>query len=203
MRDQGVAHSRRKRARDNLVRDQVRLVRDQVRLRNRLQATAHKLLRQQLARQAKLLERQIADLDATVLALFASVDALARKVRLLTSIPGIGQVSATALLADLPELGSIGDKQVAALVGLAPMNHDSGARRGQAHIRGGKQGLRSTLFMAGLSASRANPDLAAFYKRLRAAGKPPKVAIVAVARKLLLLANTIVRDDREWMPKAP
>jgi transposase len=115
-------------------------------------------------------------------------------------MPGIGPAVSRTLLAALPELGTLNRHQVAALVGLAPVADDSGQRRGQRHIRGGRTEVRCVLYMAALSAARFNPVLRAFYQRLRAAGKQAKVALTAVARKLLTIANAMVRSGQRWTP---
>jgi transposase len=117
---------------------------------------------------------------------------------LLKSVPGIGPAVARTLLAELPELGTLGRKQIAALVGVAPLNRDSGTMRGRRTTWGGRATVRAALYMAALVASRHNPVIAAFYQRLRAAGKPAKVALVACMHKLLLILNAILRDRRPW-----
>jgi transposase len=120
---------------------------------------------------------------------------------LLQSIPGIGPVSSQTLLAELPELGRVTDKQVAALAGLAPYDDDSGRRRGVRRVQGGRSAVRKVLYMAALSARQHNPHLRAFAERLKARGKKVKVVLTAVARKLLVLANAILRDGQPWQPK--
>jgi len=120
------------------------------------------------------------------------------KEELLRSVPGIGPVSARTLLALLPELGTLNRKQVAALVGVAPLARDSGQWRGRRVIWGGRAAVRQVLFMAALVASRRNPVLAAFYTRLRAAGKPAKVALVACMRKLLTILNAMLAHGTPW-----
>jgi transposase len=117
---------------------------------------------------------------------------------LLQGVPGIGPVTSAALLAELPELGRLGHKQVAALVGVAPLNHDSGTRRGTRACWGGRAPLRAALYMAARSAARHNPVIAPFYRRLVAAGKLDKVAIVACIRKLLIILNAMLRDRAPW-----
>ena len=148
-------------------------------------------------------ERQLAELEAALGALVLADPALARAYEILLSIPGIGPVSALALIADMPELGRASDKQIAALLGVAPMACDSSAMRGRRRIRAGRAPLRAALHMAALAAARANPALRAFRERLRAAGKPHRVAITAVLRKLVILANALVRDNRLWTPSPP
>lgn len=102
------------------------------------------------------------------------------------------------MVAELPELGHIGKKQIAALVGVAPINHDSGLQRGQAHIGGGRLSARCCLYMATIVAIRCNPAIRPFYKHLRQQGKPPKLAIVAAMRKLIIAANAMLEHDRPW-----
>ena len=119
---------------------------------------------------------------------------------LLQSVPGIGPTTARTLLAELPELGQLDRRRIAALVGVAPFNRDSGTRRGHRSIWGGRASVRSSLYMAALVGSRHNPLLRAFYQRLRQAGKPPKVALVALMRKLLTILNAMARDQQPWKP---
>jgi transposase len=119
---------------------------------------------------------------------------------LLQSVPGVGPVVSHTLLTELPELGTLSARRVAALAGVAPVAKDSGRHRGARRIAGGRAGVRSTLYMACLSAVRYNPPLRAFYRRLRAAGKAVKVAQVAAMRKLLVTLNAMVRDNRSWDP---
>jgi transposase len=144
------------------------------------------------------LKAQLARVDAAIaLAIEAEPDMTARRDLLLT-VPGIGEISAAVLIAELPELGAIDDKKLAALVGVAPIAHDSGAWRGQRHIAGGRATVRCALYMATLSAIRCNPAIKTFHKRLRDAGKPPKVAIVAAMRKLIIMINTILKKRTPW-----
>jgi transposase len=144
------------------------------------------------------LEGQISQCDARIKAEIEADEKLARKAVLLESIPGIGATTAAVLIAELPELGIADKKQIAALAGVAPMNRDSGQWRGQAHITGGRLSVRCSLYMATLPAIRFNPAIRAFYQRLRAEGKAPKVAITAAMRKLLIIANAIIQQDRPW-----
>jgi transposase len=117
---------------------------------------------------------------------------------LLRSVPGIGPITARTLLAELPELGSLDRRAIAALVGVAPFNRDSGRWRGHRHIAGGRASVRASIYMAALAASRFNPVLRPFYDRLLAAGKPRKVALVALMRKLLTIINAMFRDQQAW-----
>jgi transposase len=143
---------------------------------------------------------QVKQLEAAIAAAIAADAELQRRAVLLCSIPGIGNTTAAVLVAELPELGRIDKKAVAALAGVAPFVRDSGQFRGQAHIGGGRLSVRCALYMATISAIRANPPIKAFYKHLRAAGKPAKLAIVAAMRKLLITANAILATNRPWSP---
>ena len=131
-----------------------------------------------------------------------SHDDLAKRFELVLSIPGIGERTALALIIRLPELGQISREQAAALAGLAPFDDDSGKRKGQRHIAGGRTRLRRSLYAAALPACHFwNEPLKALYKRLTAAGKPPKLAFVACARKLVTYANTVVQRGTPWVEK--
>jgi len=120
------------------------------------------------------------------------------RLTLLQSVPGVGLVTALTLLAELPELGRLSEKHVAALVGVAPMNRDSGRKRGVRRTIGGRSSVRKVLYMAALTATKHNPAIKAFYERLRAAGKPAKVALTACMRKLLTILNAITKTGRAW-----
>jgi transposase len=121
---------------------------------------------------------------------------------LLKTVPGVGRIVATTLIAELPELGRLNRKQIAALVGIAPLNRDSGTLRGRRVIWGGRASVRAALYMAALTAIRYNPLIGAFYRRLVAAGKAKKVAIVACMRKLLVMLNALLRDRSSWQDRA-
>jgi transposase len=144
---------------------------------------------------------QLAGIDAAIaLAVDGDIE-LSHKRDILTSVPGVGELTAAVILAELPELGSIGSKQAAALTGVAPINHDSGAHRGERHIGGGRPSVRCAIYMATLSAIRCEPGIKAFYQRLRQAGKKPKVAIVAAMRKLVTLLNVLLQRNETWRPQ--
>jgi transposase len=146
------------------------------------------------------LKAQLISVDTAItIALEADQD-LVRRRNILISVPGVADVTAAIILAELPELGSIGSKQAAALVGVAPINRDSGAHRGERHIGGGRSSVRCALYMATLSAVRHEPTLKAFHHRLRQAGKKPKVALVAAMRKLVSLLNTLLQRNQLWRP---
>jgi len=146
------------------------------------------------------LRRQRADIDRALLAAIELDPAWRARSELLKSAPGIGPVTALTLLAELPELGQLNAKQIAALVGLAPVNRDSGAKRGQRHIRGGRARIRKVLYMATLTAVQHNPTLQAFHHRQLANGKPFKVALTASMRKLLVTLNAMTRHQQTWNP---
>ena len=142
----------------------------------------------------------LAPLDLSIQQAIAEDEELSGRQEILTSVPGIGAVTAAVLIAELPELGQIDDKKIAALVGVAPVARDSGTLKGQRHIAGGRGSVRCALYMAVLSAVRFNPQIRAFYQRMKAKGKKPKVALVAAMRKLLILLNTLVRRNKVWQP---
>ena len=122
-------------------------------------------------------------------------------MELLESVPGIARVTALTLLASLPELGTLGRREISALAGVAPFNRDSGRWSGKRCVYGGRAAARGALYMAALVGTRFNPTLKAFYQRLRAAGKPAKVALVACMRKLLTIINSMIRQRQRWSPK--
>jgi len=142
----------------------------------------------------RALDGQIARIDAALARTVASCARLRAKVAALTKVKGVGSTSATALLAALPELGTLSKNQAASLAGLAPFNRDSGLFRGQRHIHGGRSHVRQALYMATLVATRYNPVIKAFYERLRLAGKPPKLALTAAMRKLLIHLNSLLNS---------
>lgn len=148
-----------------------------------------------------LLDRQIAGLEVRIEQVIATDESLATTADVLRSVPGIGPVASTMLIAEMPELGHITGEQAAALTGLAPIAHDSGAMRGKRAIGGGRRLLRHVMFQAALVASYHNPVLKTFADRLRAAGKPHKVVVTAVARKLVTIANALVKSGQNWTPQ--
>ena len=137
-------------------------------------------------------------LDKAIAQAVAADEAMARKGRLLQSVPGVGPVFAHSLLALMPELGSMTGRQAASLLGVAPFDCDSGSFKGQRRIFGGRRNLRDVAYMAALVASKWNPVLKTFRDRLEAAGKKPKVAIVAVMRKLIVTLNAMIRNNQPW-----
>ena len=186
-----------------LVRARSAATRELTGLGNQLGAAQTRFLRTELRRRIRVLKGSIARLGAEIDRRIAVDPALARRRDILLSIPGVGPAVAAVLLADFAELGALSLKAAGLLAGLAPIARDSGATSGQRHIRGGRRSVRNALYMAALSAARYNPPLKAFYQRLRAAGKKPKVALTAVMRKLIVLANTLIKEDRKWSPSHP
>lgn len=154
-----------------------------------------------IRRLVKALDKELAALDGDIGGVVRSSPAWRAKEDLLASVPGVGPTIARTLLAELPELGTLDRRQVAALVGVAPWTRQSGTWRGKSFIGGGRAGVRSALFMGAMVAARHNPDLKAFRDRLVAAGKPKLVALIATARKLLTILNAIIRDQTPWRAK--
>ena len=186
-----------------LVRARSGATRDLTRQKNRLGAAQTPFLRTELRRQIANLERSIKRLAIEIEQRIADEPGLARRHRILLSIPSFGPAVAATLLGDFAELGSLSAKAAGALAGVAPFAADSGETTGQRRIRGGRRTVRNALYMAALSAVRVNAPLKSFYQRLRAEGKKTKVALTAVMRKLIVLANTLIREDRMWQPIAP
>ncbi len=153
----------------------------------------------------RTIEPVLRTLQKLVRQLEQRIDAMLRQdpdrgelLALLQTVPGVGPAVARTLLIDLPELGHLGRREIASLVGVAPFARDSGTFRGARRIRGGRASVRTALYLAAMTASRFNPTLAELYQRLRQAGKPPKLAFIAVARKLLVALNAIARDRTAW-----
>lgn len=149
------------------------------------------------------LDMRIRELEDRIDATISSDEAMAETSGILQSIPGIGPVASAMLIAEMPELGAISGEQAAALTGLAPIAHDSGTLRGKRAIAGGRRALRHVMFQAALVAARHNPNLRSFAERLRKAGKPHKVTVTAVARKLVTLANALCKKRQKWTPSTP
>src|SRR5829696_5110340 len=160
------------------------------------------MLRRLAKRRLARIETDIRLLEKRLTETIAAEADLARRYARLTSMPGVGPVLAFTLIALLPELGRMSRKQIAALVGLAPYDFDSGKLRGHRSIYGGRMPVRNVLYMAALSACRYNPALKTFHNRLAAAGKKPKVILVAVMRKMITTLNAMLRDGASWQPQA-
>ena len=159
-------------------------------------------MRFQLDRHIQWLKTEIAALNDRMSQLIGACPQWQAKEKVLLSVPGVGPVTTLTLVADLPELGDLNRQKIAALVGLAPINKDSGPRQGKRRIFGGRASVRSVLYMAALSASKTNPVIRAFYERLLAKGKPKKVALTACMRKLLVMLNAMIRDMQPWQIEA-
>jgi transposase len=177
------------------------LIKDQVAAQTRAKAITLPLLKRQNAARLKQIEAQREAIDAEINALIQGNSDLAQRFAILCSIPGIAEVSAAMLLIEMPELGSLNEKQVAALAGLAPIARQSGNWKGKSFIRGGRQQVRQGLYMPALVAIRFNADLKAKYEQLIKAGKEPKQAITAVMRKLIILANALLKKGRKWQTR--
>lgn len=166
--------------------------------RQRLKRAGAKRLIKSIERLLAALQKELADLEGAIDESVKSSPLWKAKEDLLSSIPGVGPATARTLIAELPELGSLDRRQIAALVGIAPWTRQSGQWRGKAMIGGGRSAVRAALYMASLVASRFNPALRETYRRLLEAGKAKKVALIAVARKLITICNAIVRDKQPW-----
>ena len=174
------------------------LVKDRVAALQRDQTRQSPLLKRQAAQRLRQVERQIAAIDQAMHALCVGDGDLKARLAILVSIPGIGELTALTMLIEMPELGTLENKCVASLAGLAPMARDSGQHQGKRFIRGGRAQLRQALYMPALVAIRFNAAMKDKYDAFIASGKPPKVAITAIMRKLAILANALLRDHRMW-----
>lgn len=165
--------------------------------RNRL-SVAPRALRREITSLIRILQRRIQRLEERIDTLLAADPDRCRTREILVSAPSVGPGVARSLLVDLPELGQLTPKQIASLTGLAPFARDSGRKQGHRRVRAGRAAPRTALYLAAMNGARFNPVLKRFYQRLRAAGKPPKLAFVALARKLLTILNAMVRDRTDW-----
>ena len=177
------------------------LIKDQVAALTRAKTITLPLLKHQNAARLKQIEAQREAVDAAINALIQGDPDLAQRFAILCSIPGIAEVSAAMLLIEMPELGSLDEKQASALAGLAPIARQSGNWKGKSFIRGGRQQVRQGLYMPALVAIRFNADLKTKYEQLIKAGKAPKQAITAVMRKLIILANALLKKGRKWQTR--
>lgn len=177
------------------------LIKDLTAAKNRQKIAVLPLIKKMIDRRIKQVDADIVAIDAEVARLVAEDAELAKRAAILASIPGIGDLTAAVLLIEMPELGSIDAKQAASLAGLAPMTQASGTWKGKDHIRGGRAVVRRALYMPAIVAARFNPDLKRLHQRLVDAGKPPKVAITAVMRKLVVFANALLQKGRQWRQK--
>ncbi|MGH7401771.1 MAG: IS110 family transposase [Candidatus Rokuibacteriota bacterium] len=170
--------------------------------RNRHQQARDLRLQRRIATHIRWLTKALAEIEADLATRIRSSPIWRERDNLLHSVPGIGDITAYTLIADLPELGHLDRRKIAALVGVAPFNRESGQWRGRRTIAGGRPAVRSVLYMATLTAVRFNPAIAHFYQRLTAAGRPKKVALTAAMRKLLTILNAMLRDQRPWHPQS-
>jgi len=178
------------------------LIKDRTAARNRAKNITVALLKKQNAKRLRQIKHDLKAIEEAMLALIKSEEKTAQDFNILVSIPGIAKITAAAILVEIPELGSLKPKAVASLAGLAPFSRESGKWKGKGFIGGGRKFLRDALYMPALVACRFNPDMKAKYEQLKQNGKPPKVAITAIMRKLIILANALLRDNRKWSTKA-
>ena len=167
---------------------------------NRLEHADGKEIRRSIAAVLKVIEAQLKTIDRQIAEYIENTPRLRQRSEILDSVPGIGPTTANMLVTDLPELGQLNRRQIAALVGVAPMARDSGTFRGKRMTGGGRKKIRSRLFMPTLVAVRHNPILRAYYNKLLSRGKCKMVALVAVMRKLICILNAMAKNDQEWNP---
>jgi len=165
--------------------------------KNRLQILP-KSLHRSIKSLLRMLQSQIETVTRQIEHEVAKVDQWRTKMEIMTSVPGVGKVLAYTFLSELPELGSLNRKEIAALVGVAPINRDSGKLNGKRRIRGGRHRVRTVMFMAMLSSIQCNPVFKRFYERLKAQGKSPKVALIACMRKMIVVLNTMIKNQESW-----
>ena len=168
--------------------------------RNRRRRVTQSRVLRAIDRHLELLQTELSELEHDIDGAIRKSPAWQADADLLASVPGVGKATLRTLIAELPELGRLDRRKIAALVGVAPINRDSGTMRGRRTIAGGRPTVRSALFMAALVASRANPIIASYYVKLRAAGKTSKQALTACMRKLIVILNAILRDRKPWQP---
>ena len=174
------------------------LIKDRTAARARLKTAFYPLLKRQISRRLQQVKRDFARIDAAIEAIITADKALSQKADILISIPGIAKITAYAMLTEMPELGNLSGKQAASLAGLAPISRQSGKWQGKERIQGGRACLRKAIYLPAVVATRCNPDMKAKYHALIAKGKCKKLAITAVMRKLVVMANALLRDDRNW-----
>ena len=177
------------------------LIKERTRLLNRSKTQTLPLLKRQSKARLEQVKRQLLEMEEALLDLLLRCPKRGRAFEVLCSIPGLGRITAIAIIVECPEIGTMTRKQIASLAGLAPMARQSGHWRGKAFIQGGRKFLRDALYMPALVAARHNPDLRQRYQTMTKAGKPAKVALTALMRKLIELANALVQQDRKWTPK--
>ena len=181
----------------------IRLPSKNVAAKARLQTTTQTLLKNQIKARVKQIEIQIRQVDAAIAKKVELDEALSNKLAILISIPGIAETTAFSMLIEIPELGTLEGKQAASLAGLASMSRQSGKWQGKERIQGGRAFLRRAIYMPALVATRRNPGLKAKYDQLIRAGKSGKVAVTAIMRNLIVMANALLRDGRTWSELRP
>lgn len=189
------------RALDDLVSRRRQLIDMRVQETLRLGTAASKPMQKSLARHIAWLEKRITEVDNDLTRRLRKSDVWRTQDDLLRCIPGVGAVTTRTMLAKCPELGTLNRREIAALTGVAPLAHDSGTHRGKRFVWGGRADVRAVLYMAAISAMRCNEPIKAFAERLKKAGKPPKVVIVACMRKLLTIMNSMLKNNTPWNPK--
>jgi transposase len=181
----------------DLVRRRRQLITIIVAEKSRLE-TSSKTIRRDIESLVRILERRVVKLDQKIDQAIAEDPERSENWKRLQTAPSVGPVVARTLVIDLPELGSLGRREIASLVGVAPFAKDSGKKSGYRRIRAGRAAPRTALYLAAMNGARFNPVLKEMYERMIGAGKPPKVALIALARKLLVILNAMVRDGRDW-----
>jgi len=174
------------------------LIKDRTAAEARLATATQQVLKQQISRRLRQISKDLEQIDDALETMIAADPKLGERVEILTSIPGIGKATAFALVIEMPELGTLNGKQAAALAGLAPMSRQSGKWKGHERIQGGRASLRKAIYMPAIVATRFNPDMKAKYEQLISNGKCKKQAFTAIMRKLVVLANALLRDGRKW-----
>jgi transposase len=179
------------------------LQQQQVMEKNRLDKSLEAAMEKSIKKHIAWLDKEIAVIGKAIDEQVAGNRNLKHQVELLSSIPGVGSLTAATVIAELPELSSAEPEKLASLAGLAPYNRDSGKKSSQRFIKGGRANLRKALYMAALSASNCNPDLKTFYQRLKAKGKPAKLALIAIARKLIHILHSVSKRQSKWTVEKP
>ena len=183
---------------NQLVKRRRQLICQRAAEKNRTEITISKIVQRSLNKNIQHLSKEIDCIDAEITKLVKADDEWKEKSDLIQSVPGVGEVTATTLIAEVPELGHLNRQKISSLVGVAPFNRDSGQFRGRRTIFGGRRGVRTVLYMAAMTARTHNPVIRDFAERLKAQGKLPKVIVVACMRKLLVILNTMVKNDSHW-----
>lgn len=174
------------------------LIKDRVAVKTRMQTTMQTLIKRQLNERLAQVERHLKQLDGTIKEAISANAQLVERLNILKSIPGISDITASAMLIEMPELGTMNGKQAACLAGLAPISRQSGRWQGKERIRGGRAFVRRALYMPALCTIRHNLSSKQKYDQMVKAGKPPKVALTAIMRRLIVVANALLRDGRNW-----